>query len=625
MNSELVKLFGCSTEERRANVSVKRCIKQGLERGYVIDPRVCNRYVEQFLLDIPIDYRSTFYKNVNDVTSKSRFELLIDQITHYSSTYGTDFTEGNGYVPNDSEESIIEFEKYKFISCVTPKEMFDRCTGLVQTNVALSSTTAEALTDFIVEFIKKDSNESKREYIEKVQVREVKTRLMSAFKIYVGTPIDILRYIVFVTTGETMIIQNKNLINKIKSSRTTFVFRNLTDEDLVKLSQIFLRFKNVFLAFKHNEYVNNRHYINKLRKLAVENHKPMKKSIWDNIFDDSVTVEDVRAHIGEISNFRKITIIQAINYNLNLQGKNLFKNYIIRNGKVFTKLYDKSFSRGNRQRLLNIALELMSSIADSIRDKACYVKYPDGIDIKAPTSEKSFIGDYPIGTSYELADHNMLGIYWRNEWGTRDFDLSICDAFLGKIGWNSDYYNAVKDIVYSGDMTNADPEASEIMYVKNKSGNNCMLKINRFRGNQGSKFRFFIAQQQDDSFKSEERSIPYNVDPNNIKLAVNLISEKKEQILGIIFDNSFWLVNNQTRNSQVSAHGSSQEVDSFKNKIKSFISLKSILELANFKDVSTLKSENEEDQKILDQIEKGEIEMLDLTNLNRDTLISIFK
>ena len=44
-----------------------------------------------------MQYNSTFYKTWNDVTSKSRLHLLVDQLVHYMTTYGTDFTDYHPY------------------------------------------------------------------------------------------------------------------------------------------------------------------------------------------------------------------------------------------------------------------------------------------------------------------------------------------------------------------------------------------------------------------------------------------------------------------------------------------------------------------------------------------------
>ena len=73
-----------------------------------------------------------------------------------------------------------------------------------------------------------------------------------------------------------MIVNNDDTIRRIKISGHIFDFNKLSEAYLVRLSSIFLRYKNLFIAFKHNKYVDNRSAINKLRKLAVKNHKPFK-------------------------------------------------------------------------------------------------------------------------------------------------------------------------------------------------------------------------------------------------------------------------------------------------------------------------------------------------------------
>ena len=67
--------------------------------GFIVKAEACTRTVYSWLNEQNIDRNSTFYRNWDDVTSKTRFELFIDQVMHYMTTYGTGFAMGNGYVP----------------------------------------------------------------------------------------------------------------------------------------------------------------------------------------------------------------------------------------------------------------------------------------------------------------------------------------------------------------------------------------------------------------------------------------------------------------------------------------------------------------------------------------------
>ena len=82
-----------------------------IERGYIVHPSCCGQHVKDFLCTKPVNYNSTFYKSFDDVKNLNRFELYIDQLMHYASTYGTEFT-GKAYVPNDT--LIAEYPKVDF-------------------------------------------------------------------------------------------------------------------------------------------------------------------------------------------------------------------------------------------------------------------------------------------------------------------------------------------------------------------------------------------------------------------------------------------------------------------------------------------------------------------------------
>ena len=57
-------------------------IMQGMKAGYVVSPMCSYKYAKEFIDQIDMKYNSTFYTTWNDVTNKTRLELLADQIMH---------------------------------------------------------------------------------------------------------------------------------------------------------------------------------------------------------------------------------------------------------------------------------------------------------------------------------------------------------------------------------------------------------------------------------------------------------------------------------------------------------------------------------------------------------------
>ena len=65
-----------------------------------------------------------------------------------------------------------------------------------------------------------------------------------------------------------------------------------------------------------------------------------------------------------------------------------------------------------------------------------------------------------------MGEKLAAGIYWEDKWGANDLDLSGLNI-SGKIGWNSDYYNENRSIIYSGDLTEAANGAVEYLHINN--------------------------------------------------------------------------------------------------------------------------------------------------------------
>jgi hypothetical protein len=230
--------------------------------------------------------------------------------------------------------------------------------------------------------------------------------------------------------------------------------------------------------------------------------------------------------------------------------------------------------------------------------------------LACPTSEKNFVGDLPFGTFMDLKDSDsFIGIYWREEWGTRDFDLSVLDLNGGKIGWNSSYYNKNQDIVYSGDMTSARPEATEIMLFK-KGAPNGSVMVNRYSGYDGSMFRFFGGVEPNMPLTRN-----YMVDPKFVKFSADVVSDTTQQTVGLLNDGKFFVMALGSGNSIVSYNRHASQNERYAAsvlKAKSYLKLTDILPSAGFIDVNTVEELPEDAQ------------VLDLTQLSRDTLIELF-
>lgn len=557
--------------------------------GYLVHPDCCTNDVLEWLRTQYINPNSTFYKSWNDIVSKSRAELALDQILHYMSTYGTDFT-ATPYVPNNDPE-IIPYNTYKIILPITEEELYKKCLGMLTSGIALSNETI----DILLEFVEPHIPVIQEFPIDDIKNKEAQARLCKDLGITPKEKFALLRYIVYSTTGSAMIIQNKATIAGIKNHvryGMAFDFSKLSKEQITSLSSIFLRFKNIFLAFKGGK---NSAVINKMRRLAVKTHTPLQKSFWDTVVSTPCTKVEIQRHLHEINTFRKVSLYQATMERMQESDSRLF---IIRNQKSFVK---KEQMVMNNYHLI-LATVLRNSIIEDLKSKKCAVRFTENLNIACPTSEKNFIGNLPIGSSFNIVNDALIGIYWREEWGTRDFDLSFTSKTGSKVGWNAAYRRG-SDIIFSGDMTSANPEATEIIMAKNPELRG-IFQINRYYGKEGSKFRFFYADE-----KVETLHRNYMVDPNSIKVSVEMTSDSStQQALAIINEGKVSFMNLGNGSSIVSSGRYSAEYFNILcTKTNCFLSLKEVLLDAGFWEAT------EEDENVLD-----------LNDLQKDTLIKLF-
>ena len=504
MEKKIFKIFGKVLLTSKPKVSFNQMNELTLKQGVFVPENLCYRWLFEYFREQQINVNSTFYKSWNDVTSKTRWELFLDQVRHYMSTYGTNF-EREAWVPNDGDLPEFPYKELKVLESVTLEEFKEALIKLAYSNIAMTADTLTSITDLVKEYNITLS-------LDKVKNRELKLRLIPMnYKFKDGQ--ECLLWILWKWCNISMLVKNKETFTQIRpeSSMLPVLIKNRE-----VLATVFFRNKDVFMQFKKCKELC--HAINVIRKLATKLHKPMEKSIW-------LRLEELNDSERE-NLFNKTPIFKLV------QMYNVLSNptgyYVIRNGKAF---YKDSISRHTSQKLLTqllVAIIAKVPVVDSI-------SLPKGIELAMPTSEKNFIGDIPIGSYINCADKNtMIGIYWRNKWGARDLDLHCRTIDGSTIGWNADYGLADKAIMFSGDMTNADPEATEVMWFKNKPQES-IVSVSEYSGLANYKYDLFVAQEDATDFGKG-----YMVDPRNVIYKAEVsFSNKRDVTLGYFRDGKF--------------------------------------------------------------------------------------
>lgn len=261
--------------------------------------------------------------------------------------------------------------------------------------------------------------------------------------------------------------------------------------------------------------------------------------------------------------------------------------YRIRNGKS----YAKEFSFPNKEDagiVLETVLDsIIEDVAKNVRGKRIYI--PDYINYTLPSTEKMFTGNFPTGTSVRVDKDIIFGINWKNLPGKRvDLDLSLVDETGYKIGWDRMYSDASKDILFSGDITDAKGKngATELFYISEPVSKSGLMYVNFYnhRESEGYEVPFKIVVAQSRTRREWKKN--YVINPNEMIALSNSKINQKQKVLGLMVsregENIFYFTEAYMGNSITSRAGGygDQARKYLFNFYENAISLKDVLERA---------------------------------------------
>lgn len=446
---------------------------------------------------------ATFHKSWSVIKNSSRYELAIEQIIHYYSTYGTDF-ENEMYIPNEILEVPNNKITFKIIKAYTKEEMTKKALSILQSGIALKEETLDDIIDVLIKDL--DYQFSGKENIKN---KEAIVKIADRFEVYPENPTEFLRYIIFKATDSTLLIKNTKTIDAIKASKYD-PSKAMINFGVEKLAQIFNRFKPLFLAFKQKSPA----VINKISKLSKTLHKPLVSNPLNEV-THTVLTEEQKHWLDNATPFALFKALSACYSRMN--GQDTFV-YRIRNGKSWVK---PNPSKEVVWRNYDFILKYMKG-RFNLSGKRFF--FPKNIKFALPTSEKMFVGNIPTGTRF-YADKMAVGIYWENAWGANDLDLSGLNI-AGKIGWDANYNLDDGSLMYSGDITNAPNGATEYLYANTGLKYPTLVNCNVFSGSEGCYYKIIVG-------KGDRIDYQYMMDPNNLFLEVKCHSVQKQNVLGI--------------------------------------------------------------------------------------------
>jgi len=531
-----IKLFkALEISSKKTKQPSKNLLKETIKYGIVFSPQVIYNYEENELIKIAKDLGSSseqlnnsFHKSWKKVANSSIEQLFLEQIIHYFTTYGLEsvdaYSKDTVFIPAEKLDAIKNDIELIVIKGYTKKELKEKLLALLETGIALSEETINDVVE-VAKLVELDK-------IDSIKNKEVKIILGSKLHIIPENPIEFLRLLVYTSTKKTLIIKNKKIINDIKEYKEhAYIGSLLIKYDkkygYEKLSEIFYRYKPLFLAFKQKKPQLSQ-IINKIRKLAVKNHKPMKEDYLNNITANITRINknELQKELDEANIFRKIRLAYALKFRTREVSSILYK---IRNGKS----YATSFEFDKQSYAKKIYEIVIASIVKDLKVKGKKIYIPEYINYALPATEKQFTGVFPSGTYITIPNDMIVGVHWENVKHNRiDLDLSMINMD-GKVGWDGYWRDSNSSVLFSGDMTDAQKPngASEFLYVKRQTEKSYIINLNYYNYKEETEvpFQIIVAKEKPDDFKHN-----YTVNPNNILTLTNTKINQKQKILGLL-------------------------------------------------------------------------------------------
>ncbi|MEO0725163.1 MAG: hypothetical protein AAFZ63_11520 [Bacteroidota bacterium] len=479
------------------------------EQGYIIEPGAlwAKKKIVQFYKDEKLDglgLNKTFHKSWKKILNSTKGQLWIEQIRHYASTYGSNFQDVM-YIPDEVVDVPDMKLAFKLIKAYTPEEMTARCLGLLQSGIALKEETIDDVLSILV-----DELSYRFTGEENIKNKEATVKIADIYGVLPQDTMAFFRYVIYRATGDALLIKSDEVIDAIKASNYNPAVQFETF-GLERLAEIFNRFKPLFLAFKPRCAKT----INRISKLSKTYHKPLVVNPLNVV--TSVALTEADQHW--LDNATPFALFRALSAcHTRMCGQYAFA-YRIRNGKSFVKTKKVSGAVWPNYDFLFAYLKGRFDLSD----KKFFL--PADVDFALPTSEKMFVGNIPTGSKF-YGKAMAVGVYWENDWGAHDLDLSGLNI-AGKIGWDASYKQGHGHLMYSGDYTDAPKGAVEYLYAQHGLSEPTLVKNNVFSGSANCEYKIIVG-------KGDNVDYDYMMNPNNLFVETKCQSVQRQTILGML-------------------------------------------------------------------------------------------
>lgn len=517
--------------------------------GYVFSPEVVAEYSQSELDGFSdtvnslygingVELNQAFHKSFAKVRDASLTQLVIEQLVHYVTTYGFEslglYNPDTVYVPAERLD-VPELEgsvPLVVIRGMTKEELKEELLTFLAEGVALAEQTVQDAVNIAV-YVGVDTEDLTR-----ISNREVSVALHEHLGLVPANPVEFLRFVVYRATESALLIKNPATVAKIKQRDNNDVARYFwqyeRDHGLARLAEIFFRFKPLFLAFRTNKELKKT--INRVRRLADQNHKPMKEDLLNTLTArirsgrmHQTMPEEFNSALESASVFRLARLMYALRFYGSGPESVVYR---IRNGKSWATDLNPVDGR-TKARLDLYEAAVRVAVTDKIRNKVEGKKIyiPDQIEYALPATEKQFTGNLPSGSWLSLESDGVFGIHWKNTNRRIDLDLSMVNA-TGKLGWDGGYRTGTRDVLFSGDVTDAPGDgATEVFRIDRSADGVWILEVNYYNFSEDDPVPFKIVAASSDS-KSLSKN--YVIDPNEIIAVAATEIDVKQKTLGMV-------------------------------------------------------------------------------------------
>ena len=442
-----------------------KCIRYGI----MIEPFVAiNESTAKYLITLyGVDLQnanSTFYKTFKEREERTIDQVMIERVIHYLTSYNDDlFTP---FIPNEGEAEFMEAIRSQLttISVLSEDEIRSQVQKLVDSGMALESADMPEIAALVNDLGVKPNGANK----------ELQIELACYFGVAPTSPELLVRAISRILLDTTEAVKNKAYYEKLEMSCTPArSFNNLFEgktQKVCDLVKAYIEANGIQSLADH--FRPNKKFWLIIKKLGLQKEVNAMKRLSEKSRVDHSFKTILDEFPEDLTQVKTLQLVKWYNYLLersNVVTGDL-KLYRVRNGKVYLTEQKESSLRDIQERVMKATKVLVlieNELKNRYKDKELRFYQPEEhIDIKLPTSAKSFVGSYPLYTAIDVPEEYQIGVYWNEE---GDIDLHAETQDGKHVGY---YSEQVSNIVYTGDMIHLNEKglAAEAMLVKNEVG-----------------------------------------------------------------------------------------------------------------------------------------------------------